>query len=144
MSTTRDRMNKLDLFGSFPAGVATPLTIDDLPDNERELYWTHHYKHDSRTRRNPNVNSDVVDTILTHGVVKKSKDYVDRYMVQAAFDGVQWVLVIGDRGIESDPRWAAVTIYSNYHGSTGATNAYRDRKRSTTETDTSKYGHLTN
>lgn len=133
----------------FPAGSECDLTIDDLPDDEDDFWWTKHYEEETRPRQNPDVTDEIVDRLLSDGVVRQTfvEQHDDRYLVQLAIDAddvtdrlrygdaspdeYEWTLVVARDDVDRDSdhacEWALVTIYSNYHGSIGVTNRYFDR-----------------
>jgi hypothetical protein len=116
---------------SFPWGRECELTVDDLPDDEDEYYWTKHYKEDSRQRSSPVVTDEIIAEILSEGVVHKprAEELDDRLLVQKQIDDYEWTIVVGDDRHRDDigPDWALITVYSNGHGSVGTTNSYFSR-----------------
>lgn len=112
---------------TFPAGDECVLTVDELPDHEEAFGWTLHYEEESRTRTNPSVTKDVLDELLSDGVVRRSTHHTDRYLVQKEINGYEWTLVVADNLDGGGTDWILITIYSNYHGSYGTTNRYLDR-----------------
>jgi hypothetical protein len=118
---------------SFPWGRDCDLTVDDLPSDEDEYYWTKHYKEDSRQRSRPEVTSEIVSEVLADGVVHKprAEELDDRLLVQREIDGYEWTVVVGDDRHRNDIGldWALITVYCQFHGSVGVTNRYLSRKR---------------
>lgn len=113
----------------FPAGEECDLSCKDVPDDEESFYFTMHYGECSRNRTDPDVTDDVIDTLLNDSIVRRAPDFENRYLFQREIDGFEWTLVVADDGPDESPRYALVTVYSNYHGSVGTTNRYFDRKR---------------
>lgn len=117
---------------SFPCGHHTDLSVADLPDTERGFAKTAHYEDRKAERRNPSVTDQIITSILRLGVVNKvtPRDDSDRrYLVQKEINNREWTLVVAKthEESESEEEWVLITVYSNYHGSTGISNRYLDR-----------------
>jgi hypothetical protein len=121
---------------TFPYGDGCELTAADFPDEEQAFNWTAHYEEESRQRRNPDVTDDIIEELLSDPTyIRQSKrdwEY-DRFLLQKRIEvgerEYEWTLVIADdeEHPETTARWTIITVYSNYHGSVGSTNAYFDR-----------------
>jgi hypothetical protein len=116
----------------FPAGDECDLTVDDVPDDEDTFNKTEHYVERRANRSDPNVTQCVIDRLLTDSTVREAPSNHEfdhpRYLFQAEIGGYEWTLVVADDS-EDDSEWALISVYSNYHGSTGTTNKYLDRLR---------------
>lgn len=120
----------------FPAGYECDLTCSDVPNDEDEFSKTDHYDDRRHKRSDPNVTDAVIDTLLNDAVVREAYgDWEnDRYLFQSEIGDYEWTLVIADDD-SIEPRYALITVYSNYHGSVGMTNRYLDRRRKRKQRD---------
>ena len=114
----------------FPTGTQCKVCRSDIPDDEMGFGWTQHYKDRKNGRQNPDVTSEIVEQLLTEGIVRQSDAMEDRYLVQKEIDDIEWTLVIAEYPKEEAVYdWVLITVFSNYHGSIGLTNKYLDRRR---------------
>lgn len=113
----------------FPAGQPCDLTVADVPSEIEKFSTEQHFDERRRTRQNPNVTDEVIEHLLTDSIVRRAPGNFEnpRYLFQDEINDFEWTLVVADDGSESDPRYALITVYSNYHGSVGTTNRYYDR-----------------
>lgn len=136
MSMTRDKTQSIGvarMYDEFPAGEEPEdLTIDDLPDDEESFLTVPHYDDRRKNRVRPEVTDDVVSELLESGELRISPDSDDdRYLIQKKIGKYEWTIVVADdrdrEDLETD--WSLLTVFSQYHGTYGTTNRYRDRYR---------------